>query len=284
MESQRKLTGCVVALAAAILMLGAVSAAQAFKPEWGKCEATGGSGGRYEDAACTVKAKKHKGVYGGGYEWTQLEGFDQSAEGELTMSGEIAFETAAGKRIACERMRHSSVAELIGPSGAGTPRWQFAECGSEGRECATQFEEEGEIDNILQREQEEEGKGWHPKLGIISGKHEPTPVVGMAYAPVERERLLSPIICEGAIGTIWIGGAPHGPNSVISVIEPVNQMSGAYTETFSQSSPGQETPVRFEDGRKAGLEAFLENRWEPVSMTANFSYTLETPIELKATK
>lgn len=271
---------CVLAVLAVAAVMS--STASAFKPEWGKCEAV--SGGKYSDAGCTEKASKSKGKYTGGYEWTQLEGFDQSEEGELEMEGAFKFETAAGRSIECARLRHSSVAELIGPNRAGTPRWQFKECSSEEHECATQFEEEGEIDTILQREQEEEGKGWRPKLGIVSGAQERTPVVGMVYTPTDKERLFSPIVCEAKIGTVWIGGAQHGPDAVISVIEPVNQMSGAYTETFSESAPGHETPEHLEHGHKAGLEAFLENRWEPVAMTADLFYTLEKPIELKATK
>ena len=280
MKHLRRAALCLTVFA--MLTLGAGGVADAFSPEWGTCSPTG-SGGHYVDAGCTQKAHKRRGEYTGGYEWKRLEGFDQSEEGALEMSGVFKLETAAGKSIECGRLRHSSVTELIGPNRAGTPRWQFAECSSEGSECATQFEEEGEIDTIFEREAEEEGKGWKPQLHIVSGGNTPNPVVGMSYTPVERERLFTPIVCEGPTGTVWIGGAQRGPNAVVSVIEPVNEMSSAYAETFSQSSPGHQSPERYADGHKTGLEAFINNHWEAVSMTADLSYTLEAPVELKAT-
>lgn len=282
MKHLSRVAFCATALV--VIALGTASAAQAYRPEWGTCTATGGSGGRYADAACTEKATRHRGQWLGGYEWTALSGFRASTPESVGMSGDFVLETAAGKRIECPTVWEASNIEIAGPSGALTPRWQFIECSSEGQECNTQFEEEGEINTIRQLELAEEGKGWTGRLGFISGKGTPSPVVGMQYTPAERERLMSPIVCAGGLGTVWIGGASHGPNSIISEIQPVNQMASSFTETFSQSAPGHGSPERFEAGPRAGLQAFLGNHWEPVSLTADLSYSFRSALELRATR
>lgn len=272
-------------LAVAMLILTVSGVAQASSLEWGKCATTeGGSGGRYIDSGCTQKATKHKGEFTGGYEWTQLEGEDESVEGTVQMSGEFSMETAAGKRVSCETVRKPTSLYLSGPNGAGVPRWQFSNCSSEGQECGTQFEGEGEINSIFEQELANEGEGWSSRLGYVSGKGGTEPVVGMEYTPYERQRLLAPIVCAGPIGTVWIGGAPKGPNTLVSVISPVNHVTSTFEETFSQGAVGHNAPERFQGRRKAGLEAFLENRWEPVSLTVDLSFEVEAPVELKATK
>lgn len=287
---------CVLAVLAVAAV--ASSSASAKLPEWGKCTATGGSGGRYEDAACTVKAKKHKGEYTGGYEWTSLSGRLPTAyreAGSLHMSGGFTLVTASGQKIECEEMSPVSETDLFGPNGAITPLWKFRECFSEGEArneeeeeegCATQLSSEGEINTLYLRGKEENGgEGWKGTLGFIAERHGATPVVGMRYQMPERERAFAPIVCHGPIGTVWIGGEKHGGNAFISQIQPVNQMTAMFTETFRESSPGVQDPERFERGHKGVLRAFVNNHWESVAIGATFEYGFSkgAELELKAT-
>ena len=267
----------------------AAAGASAKLPEWGKCQATGGgTGGKYSDAGCTVKAHKKKGVYTGGYEWTTLAGEFQLRP--MALAGTLVFETTAGKKIECTGLAGESHAELRGASGALTPLWELEGCQSEGQGCKSEMAfSEGEINNTYAwyGEPAEEGgptPGWTGQLGFIA-KGGPSPVVGMAYTVKNDERLFEPVVCHGAIGTVWIGGAPKGGDSFISAIAPVDQMSTEYTETYSSSAPGVQNPTKFAGGKRAMIEAFLENHWEPVAINGTFHYLTEEsgqPIEIKA--
>lgn len=278
----------------AVLVLGVFSATTAWGketlPAWGKCEPTAEStGGKYINSGCTEKATKHKGLNLGGYEWHPLEG--QFNLEPMRLVGALTFETQAGKKIECtEEGRNYS--RLIGPSGARTPLWQFEACTSEGEECHSEFgEEPGEISNeyAWREHSHVEGvpnPGWVGQLGFVEGKGTANPVVGFSYTVKNDETLFNPVICKGPIGTVWLGGYEKDGDGFISVIAPVNQMTGEFTETFSESSPGTQSVTKLHGAKKDVIYANLEGHWEPVAIKAVFRDITEEgdeDLEIKAT-
>jgi hypothetical protein len=288
------------------LALGMLAAAQASAkvPEWGKCEAVA-SGGHYTDSACTVKARKHGGVYQGGYEWAQL---GEAVAEPISLAGTLTFETAAGAKIECATMGRESNVLLEGPSQTKTALWELFGCHSEGEgaghEC-TNTEFAGKVSTDFswgEREYEGTGffHGWKGQLGFVEGKGTASPVIGLAFTPNNNSRAFEeavgerterfidpPIVCESAIGTVWIGGDREGNNSVISQIAPVDQMTGEFTQTYTTSAPGMQSPERFEGGHGhlKVLRAFIHNHWEPVAIEATMALPIEEgtePIEIKA--
>jgi hypothetical protein len=300
----------------AVLMLGTllVTGASAGLPEWGHCVKTGGgTGGRYVDAACTVRAhgKGHPKVYEGGYEWVPAAGETQVESEELELTGSFSFETQAGEKIECTAIRPTSSVMVFLARSAVTPFWRFTGCTSKGEPCLVPSvgANEEEINDVLQWF-EEQGHGWdHPtKLGFVEGRGGVSPVVGLSFtsdnsgfepsegeggeaiAPGTPERFFAPIVCGGeepgpeSIGTVWIGGEKHGHNTVIGTLAPVNEMSSRYTLTYGESSPGHQTPEAFAHGSPRYLQAFLHNHWERVAFVGQINVVLVQPAELKATR
>ncbi|MGO9490062.1 MAG: hypothetical protein ACLQBB_13680 [Solirubrobacteraceae bacterium] len=278
-----------------------VATASAGVPEIGKCQAVeGGSGGKYTDAACTQKARRSHGQLTGGFEWAPLEHLERSggrrSPGKLTMQGSMVFETAAGKKIECETMTVASLVTLTGAKTARTPLWEFEGCSSEGQPCKDQeAPEEGEINNDFAWFEEpptaenENGEivptgpapGWRGSLGFIT--RGASPAVGMDYTVLNDERLFEPVKCEGAIGTVWIGGAKRGRDGIISTIGPLDVMTSKFTETYAESAPGIQSNTRL-DGHHSSIEAFIENHWEPVALNTTLTYGFEEggQFEIKA--
>lgn len=282
---QLRTMGLGLLAACAIVAVGA-SASQAEKIEWGKCLATGGTGGRYTDPGCTEKAEHKRGVYLGGYEWEAREGRVHLEP--MEMVGDVTFETAAGAKIECTVLGSESELTGHGPDLAQTPFWEFHGCESEGQQCTSNNALEfGEINNkFAWFEEGEPTPGWEGKLGFVSGKGSKTPVVGLVYKVKNHERAFEPVSCEGPIGTVWIGGERKGGDSFISTIGPVNETTSHFTQTYSESAPGIQSPASFEGKKPVHLEAFLGGHWEPVAMTAEFRYELgpEEEWEIKATR
>jgi len=274
----------------AIFAFGAVMAAgaSAFTPEWGQCKKTeSGTGGKYADSACIVKAKQHpKGTYLGEYEWTAAKKSVRGTEEmELLGNGRVTFETAAGYKIECTTIDTGShfAFELPGGTTNNTPYLKFRGCvDPEGKECNT-GEANEEINNAL--EWGVEGFHWKTKYGYIeTGSY---PVVGVAWSEEKpEEALYQPFLCTGASGTWNVGGFGKGGNhDLVGVISPVNHMGGPYTVSFSELLPGIQAAHIV--GDKAGqLQANIHNHSEPVAITATFRMSnIERagPVELKAT-
>jgi hypothetical protein len=289
MRATRLGATCVL-LVLAVCAVG-VSSAAARLPEWGKCEpTTGGTGGRYRDAACTVKAPTKIGLHSGAYEWHPLAG--EAVLKPMTATTPVRFETRSGKTIECVGVGTEGKLEPLGATGAGTPYWEFEGCSSEGQECHAGLSVfAGEISNsyAFHGEPAEAGlpvPGWTGKLGFVSGKGEEDPAIGLSYKVKNYERLFEPIACSGNIGTVWIGGARKGGDAFISTIAPTDQMSSEYTQTYSEISSGVQSPSKFEFQKSSEfLEAFLEHRWEPVAIVATFHYSVEhgeSSLEIKA--
>lgn len=279
MRPVKVLGACVIAV---LLSAACVSAASAFKPALGTCKpAEAGQAGKYADAGCTEKRAK-----GGpsGYEWTP------ATESRLRATGSMTFQTQSGAQISCT-MGGPSKVRFTDPSTAEAPLWVLQNCSSEEQQCTAAFLfNEGEVNNEyaflgLPAEEGEPTPGWAGKLGYIEGRGGPTPTVGLPYKVANHERLFEPVVCQGAIGTVWIGGAKKGGDSFVGQIGPVNTMTTEFTERFGESAPGIQSPASLE-GRKAEyLEAFLHNHWERVAIVAELHYEVEEEggMELKAT-
>ncbi len=293
MRRVRTLTLAILAVTA----LGAisVSTASAKLPEWGKCLPTeSGSGGKYADSNCVVPVKKVYGKYAGGYEWApepngaiefgrrrHEEGFNQPEPGAV-------IETANGKKITCPgELREESTLFFDSTRTPEIEISEFAGCVNEAHEECREPGQDGGFGNYTQAFEEEE-HGWHSKLGYVSGKGTSGAVVGIEFAPNHKhENMFAQILCEGGgISDLTIGGGPHGGNSFIGVISPVNQMTNTYTYTLRQHD-GVQSPSQFEKGGVHTLEAFgASSEWEPVGIEATMVFA-ENPngyeAELKAT-
>jgi hypothetical protein len=270
----------------AIFALAAISASAAARAEtleWGTCyETPHGSGGRYADAGCTEKAGRRQGSY----EWERRERKVHLSHLEAT--GAITVETAAGEKIRCASFGSESEEVGLGPKAMSTPLWELEGCESEGQPCESDFAlDRGEINDDYAWDGEgEPTPGWVGTLGFVAGEGTSSPVVGVKFEVRNHERLFEPITCDGAIGTVWIGGSKKGSDSFIATVGPVNEMTEEFTWTYSQSTPGVPDPASFEGKKPVFLEAFLKDHWEPVAMTATFHNTApaEGAGEIKATK
>jgi hypothetical protein len=273
-------------LAACALGAMGTAAAQAETLEWGKCAALpGGTGGKYTDAGCTERAE-HKS---GGYEWTSLE-----VEKDLTYInavGDVSFETAASASIQCTGgVGPESTQFALNKKTLKTPLWIFEGCKEAGGEepCTANNSFSGEISNeYAWHEVGTPVPGWKGKLGFVSGAGTPDPVVGVEYKVLNHERLFEPVKCEGALGTVWIGGSKHGGDSFVSTIEPVNTMTNQFTQVYGESAPGVSSVTNFEGRNPVHLEAFLGQHWESVAMVATFHDEVEfghQQLEIKATR
>jgi hypothetical protein len=305
MRYLRMLGLCLVA----VFAVGAIMAAgaSAFKPEWGKChpaevynEVTEeveypGTGGKYSDQACTVKASaKGRGEsrkYEGAYEWEPQETEGTFAGEELALVGaghNFTFETQAGAKIECAGIRRNS-GFAFSLNTAKTPLWEFEGCTSEGQECTTtSIGVPNEVVANILSWLEEEGRGWQGQMGFVERSTETSPVVGLDFSSHntlsgEPERLFAPIVCQGAIGTVWVGGERKGGNSIIGTLSPVNAMSTTYTLSYGESSPGVPMPERFAHKKRDVLMANLHNHWEPVAFTGQIMFEIGAR-EIKATK
>ena len=292
----------------AVFALGAITAAGASAklPEWGECreaehenaegETEYGVDGRYTDANCRVLAKgKGQGearIYDGTYEWLPVE--SESGKIRNPTSTSATFETAAGYKIECAQTLSSSSFKLHGPFETKTPLWIFEDCASEGQPCTTISigSEPGVISNQLAW-LEEDGRGWQGHFGLLEGKGGAEPAVGLEFSSSntktgEAEPFFVPISCDGAIGTVLIGGdkepgiARHGNNSFIGSVSPVNEMEEEFTLKYEENG-GVPAIEHFEKGKKAhSLEAFVHNEWEPVAIKATLKFRIG-PLELRAT-
>jgi hypothetical protein len=314
MRHLRTLGACLVA----VLALGAViaSTASAGLPEFGSCEYT--ARGKYTNEACTERAQ-HKGE--GNYEWYTGKEFGRPArhaegnppykmssvvyEGEI---GPATFETSSGKKLQCQSGRtemslenpetehlgdeeSGELFELHGSNkGVKGVLLAFTGCESEGKECHSFAGYEGEITN-------EEGlifQDGEYAIGTLGFINKATHEVGLSLTTIaktskETPRLLiNDAICEGSVGTVWLGGSKTGGNSVISVIKPVDEMTAEFEQVYGQSAAGLQSPASFEGKKEDTLRAYLSNQniWEPLALSTTSNehkaYGVQPPVEIKA--
>lgn len=279
-------------LVAVLAVAGVASAsASAVLPEWGGCEAK--AEGRYEDAACTVVT--HHRRTNGHYEWYTgaafAEGYGVEGYRFFPVIGPTSFETTGGKTIACSGGNGESRIELgNAPNEVKEILLTFTGCESEGRECASpqQLEGPGGITNYQQWGNEEALRG---KLVFVAGRGTGSPTVGLTLESfdnksetAEQRRLLT-AICQGAIETVWLGQGRKGGNRLISLITPVDEMTTDFTQTFSESAPGIQSPSTAEHGPERYLQEFLNHKWERSAWVSSFEDISEEeapPIEIKA--
>jgi hypothetical protein len=209
----------------------------------------------------------------------------------MSPGGGVKIQTAAGVLIECTSLGSESFARVRGPNATATPLWEFGGCNSEGSGCQTVATAlaPGEINNLFawQEEPLEPGgpvPGWAGRLGFVAKETEPR-TVGIQYTVANDERLFPLISCGGPIGNVWVGGGPKSPDTFVSTIGPVDTMTGEFTETLAEGAPGVPAPTGLQHHAPVGLQAFVENHWEPVVITAVFHDALEAAsgeLEIKA--
>ncbi len=291
----------------AMIALGAIiaSGASASLPEWGGCEAAVPGHGKYSDSACIVKAANKKTE--GDYEWYTGSNFGWVHNREHGIGhgspevffniaiGPTTFETTGGKAIACSGGLGEIQAHLAkSTKEASEVLLDFSGCkevGGTEAECSSPFYLDG-VENIDNQNQWDEEKGFRGTLGYVAGKGGEHPTVGLSltsfnkYAPESKEpEILMTAVCEGAMGTVWIGGAnKKSGNTVISVIEPVDTMTKTLTQTFAASSAGVQQWTSFEGKHSSVLDEFLLNNIEQSAWSTSFEDELSgtRSIEIKA--
>lgn len=130
-------------------------------------------------------------------------------------------------------------------------------------------------------------EGFTAKLVYITCKGGGSPTIGLELTTFNKQEPLFTVVCNGAIGTVKVGGAKKEGNSIISVITPVDMMTNEYTQQFSEGEPGIQSPNTRENGHKAALQEFFGNtvKWERSAWTATFADPSEAelpPTEIRA--
>jgi hypothetical protein len=248
----RKLGLCL--LAAFAMGATAAATASAALPEWGKCvkfvNQHGKNVGKYQDSGCTKLAEPAKS---GGFEWQTSSSI---AEKAFTSHGGAAeLETTSGIKTLC---RVEEAKGLL----SGSKEVSEVEVIFKG--CEASF---GNIPcgNGIQPPLGEEPEGQirtrslKGKLGYISGKGEETPSVGLTLEPTQKKGLFAEFICGNTL-VVRVGEAPKGVggDSIISPITPVDVMSIAQTQTYTQEK-GIQKPTALEGGKEDFLETEISD-------------------------
>jgi len=312
----------------------AASGASASLPEWGGCEPTAGGKYHDPGCVqpLTIGARKTQGHYewntaanfGKVYEaakGNEPKRLDRYAFGETSTAAQIGpstFEVASGQKMQCAEGSIYFELEDANTKGVKHAFLDLRGCESEGKPCTSNFKETGEVTNENEWIEEE---GYKGTLGYISGKGTANPEVGLLLTafrtPIQwKEKLeaeraakgepplkkgeyetAEPLLfaaCEAGIGNLKIGGEKKGGNYIIAHIDPIDQMTAEYTDTYTQSA-GIQSPAAFEGKRTTGLLGFTESTWQPLGwQTAPFTLRSEElfnpekwlhvpPIEIKAT-
>lgn len=262
-------------VAAVALSAAAIAGAAMKLPEWGRCVAD--ATGQYTDAGCTEHVAKGES---GKFEWL---GRGQIVNRAITAVGpEVVIEGAAHK-IACTGTGGggggggaepaATMGLLVEPSGLqqtkGSLSFQGCTYVTAGASC-------GELKT----------PELVAVLGFISGGGSPHPVVGVDTRPV-KGGVFAEVACPASgPKNVVLGRKKPGKagNSVISHIEPIDQMATGFTETYEQAG-GVQNPTSFESGKEDVLEASFDGRkgpFEPVGLKLTYTNTTEEELEIRA--
>jgi len=245
----------------------ATATASAALPEWGKCvkfvNQHGKGVGKYTDAGCTALAEPAKT---GNFEF---QNFKSIAAPEFTSHGGGATLELLGGGIKTTCGAEEATGSLSGAKGVTGVEVIFKGCESNFGNLVCQnslipplgSEPEGQI-----RTRRLKGS-----LGYISKEGAP-PVVGLNLEPEQKKGLFAEFICGGIL-VVRVGqhqtlGQPAGPgnDSIISPITPVDKMSVANTQTYSQEA-GVQLPTHFEGGKEDFLETEISDGFGEIPFT-----------------
>jgi hypothetical protein len=270
-------------IAAAVMVGATAGGASAKLPEWGQCEPTeSGTGGKYDNAVCTLPLKKVSGSYPGAYEWHPLSNEEHSALRYEEENGpqpvdEATITLANGEQIKCEGLVPETQIVLNGPHTiTKAPYFEFGGCHTGEGEChsvdSVAFSGIGS-ENAWRDGIEDEPGTWTGTTSFVEGKESPDPVVGIVYRTERpRERFLQQIVCEGqGIRGMAVGGKKSG-EELTTEITPVNTMSASFTADLRQSE-GVQLPATLEGHRTKPVEVLVNaERWETIGFEATMLF------------
>jgi hypothetical protein len=124
------------------------------------------------------------------------------------------------------------------------------------------------------------------KLGYISGGGSAHPVVGLDMKPVTG-RVFAEVACPASGPKNVVLGKKKGSGgggSLISHIEPVDEMTTSFTETYAQTG-GVQNPTSLESGDEDVLEGSFtgpKGPFERVGLQLTYTNTTEEPLEIRA--
>jgi len=271
-----RILGLCLAAVFAVAALAAASAS-AGGPEWGQCYAK--AGGKYADSNCTVKAKKGKGEYEWrkGTEVANKEFTGQASTGTLnatyiicgpndervpgpcanpeeeTKFGPIQVECVGKGELPAER-DHGSTTK----NGVVNVSVIFRGCAVFGT-IPCQNGEEGEI--VV-----------NPLKGSLGYINKASKEVGLLLQPALKKGEFAKFNCNiGLTTVVGMGNSKEGTaypgkggnDGIISPIGPVDQMTHAFTQTYTVNAEEENIPSKFEGKPIDLLESYLYNTGEP---------------------
>jgi hypothetical protein len=272
------------ALMAAALMAGSASAAL---PEWGRCQVSPTTEGKYTEANCLLKANRVHGKSTGAYEWnnsttfegkkeqTQIyDGFAGPRQGQITtFSASFVKCLPSEERLAsCRPGETEEVVPVTVTCNASASEghfvtksdkeivldWRLSECqDANGETCGNGV---GGYGNEI----------WTKTLKGVLGyiKRGAPEEVGIAWKPLEGNEWAK-FAC-GSTTDIVLGGvnkkegpaypAPGGGAGVITAVAPIDQMGYGVDFTFMTDEATEENlPTGFEGGPLQELEGYFYN-------------------------
>lgn len=281
MRHVRMIGLCLIAVVAVVAF--AAASASAASPEWGRCVAK--TGGKYSNENCTTKAKKGAGSFEfengakvGNVKFTGAGGvgvlsiFPRAcpgkAEGIITEGSERtrACEEAGAKQfeeLFVECKSENATGEQSGKSDVKNIQVTFHECAALGSIPCTNTANEGEVQTTI----------LDGQLGYINkAKNE----VGVLLAPAKKKAPFANFACGNGLLLSGVGvGNPKtegcsyketskcGGDGIISPITPVDEMTSAFTQVYTQNSEDENIPSKFEGKPRASLESYLADGENP---------------------
>ena len=268
---------------AAVMVVVAFAASSAFAkgPEWGQCYAK--AGGKYANAGCTTKAKKGKGEYewrkgaeithrkftgegGTGILNADLEACVRGNEDASCTPEQIEKEEAEYLSIYVECTHEHAIGEAKGKDEVTNVQVVFTGCKALGSlPCSNSSNAEEVKVNLLKGE-----------LGYINKSNKE---VGVDLTPVVSKGSFAQFNC-GTDLTTTVGvetskkekpvypGKKGGGDGIISPVTPIDQMSDAFTQTYTTTEADENIPNKFEGKPLQVLEAQVYNTEQPEYIVA----------------
>ncbi len=281
------ITVLLCSIAAAIVNLPTAGAAALVRPEWGRCVTD--TTGQYSDSGCTEKVGKGKG---GKFEW--LRSASIVNRGITGKGSEAVLEGVGGHTVSCGTpaapARQNDALLTENEMGLLEPPPLPPEIPTEPPiEGLTKSEVVGTlglnncVDSTYGACENVKTAEIRGLLGYISGAGTPNPSVGLDMKPAIG-KVFAEISCPGAEHPIVVGHKKGSGNSVISQLQPVDEMTTSFKETYS-ASKGIQSPAKLETGNENILEVSFDGPagpFERSGLKLKFVNTSEELIEIRA--
>jgi hypothetical protein len=260
--SKIKVLGAALAVAAAVVAVGAASAS-ATLPEFGECVKAPAKNGEFTGKSCVTKAAANNG----GYRWKagppakpKFEGLGESMELETTSKRKVVCGGAVVTGEYTGVKTESVNVHLIGCTDSVTKE-----------SCESNLATEGEIETL---------SALTGEIGFIRGGE--FPIVGLDLKPTSPNPYLLVFTC-GNPPKITVTEKVSG--SVISTITPQTRLTEEFT-TIYRGTAGKQRYASFEGGEKDTLSSEftsgIESHSEVTALKGKVIDTNEEALQIKS--